>query len=207
MASKNLKEIVYETVLEDIYASKYVANEIITEASLIKRFGYSKSPIREALQMLSKEGILKNIPRCGYQVIPLTAKDVEEIQEFRIILETGMIRSGLSHMDSAYFSTLKDLALLCAKKTNSVFEHWVYNTDFHVALISATGNAYACEALRGSMNRLWRAYVQIHYGTWQNAVPLHDTKHHNDIIKALENKDIERAVKCLRDDLDDFGTN
>ena len=63
MSKKNLKEIVYDSVLNSIYSSEYRANEIITETSLIQKYGYSKSPIREALTALCHEGVLKNIPR------------------------------------------------------------------------------------------------------------------------------------------------
>ena len=52
MSKKNLKEIVYDSVLNSIYSSEYRANEIITETSLIQKYGYSKSPIREALTAL-----------------------------------------------------------------------------------------------------------------------------------------------------------
>ena len=92
MSKKNLKEIVYDSVLNSIYSSEYRANEIITETSLIQKYGYSKSPIREALTALCHEGVLKNIPRCGYQVIALTSEDVQKMLEYRMVLETGMLR-------------------------------------------------------------------------------------------------------------------
>ena len=77
MGRKNLKEIVYDSILESIYSSEFRPNEIITESGLIKKFGFSKSPVREALTALCHEGVLHNIPRCGYQVIAMTTEDVE----------------------------------------------------------------------------------------------------------------------------------
>ena len=81
MGRKNLKEIVYDSILESIYSSEFRPNEIITESGLIKKFGFSKSPVREALTALCHEGVLHNIPRCGYQVIAMTTEDVEQMME------------------------------------------------------------------------------------------------------------------------------
>ena len=36
-------------------------------------------------------------------------------------------------------------------------EHWIYNMDFHIALLSLGGNDYACAQLKSCMNMLWRA--------------------------------------------------
>ena len=103
MKTKNLKEQVYQAILESIYASEYLPDQILTESELIQRFGYSKSPIREALSALCHEGILRNIPRCGYQIVALTSEDIQNIQQYRLILESGMIRAGFSPYDRGLF--------------------------------------------------------------------------------------------------------
>ena len=99
MGRKNLKEIVYDSILESIYSSEFRPNEIITESGLIKKFGFStqRSTV-EALTALCHEGVLHNIPRCGYQVIAMTTEDVEQMMEYRRILETGMMRINMPHI-------------------------------------------------------------------------------------------------------------
>lgn len=115
MSKKNLKEIVYDSVLNSIYSSEYRANEIITETSLIQKYGYSKSPIREALTALCHEGVLKNIPRCGYQVIALTSEDVQKMLEYRMVLETGMLRLCFDTITENSFCILMSSLLSAAK--------------------------------------------------------------------------------------------
>ena len=138
MGRKNLKEIVYDSILESIYSSEFRPNEIITESGLIKKFGFSKSPVREALTALCHEGVLHNIPRCGYQVIAMTTEDVEQMMEYRRILETGMMRINMPHITDKHLKKLEELAVLCSKATEDVMEHWVYNVNFHLTLLQKT---------------------------------------------------------------------
>ena len=206
MTKKNLKETVYDSILESIYSSEYHANEIITESALIKKFGYSKSPIREALLALCQDGVLKNIPRCGYQVTSLDSENIRQIQEFRFILESGMIRLGIEHMTEKDFVNLEDLDELCNKETSDVMEHWMSNLNFHLALITPAGNPYACDQLRDAMMLLFRAYAQIHWNKQIDYSFLDDMKFHKKIISALRSGDQDLAIEYLRCDFEDFGT-
>lgn len=207
MTKKNLKETVYDSIMESIYSSEYHANEIITESSLIKKFGFSKSPIREALLALCQDGVLKNIPRCGYQVISLDTENIRQIQEYRFILESGMIEKGIDHMTDKDFEMLEQLNELCNKETSDVLEHWMHNLNFHVALITPAGNPYACEQLRDAMMLLFRAYAQIHWNKQIDYSFLNDMKYHEKIISALKSGNKKEAIEYLRYDFEDFGTS
>ena len=205
MRRKNLKEIVYDSILESIYSSEFRPNESITESGLIKKFGFSKSPVREALTALCHEGVLRNIPRCGYQIIAMTTEDVEQMMEYRRILETGMMRINMPHITDKDLKKLEELAVLCNKATEDVMEHWVYNVNFHLALASVTKNEYVTTQLNSCMSRLWRAYAQLHWNKWNYHLFPDDMKFHEQIIAALKRKDLEEAVTCLEKDLEDFG--
>ena len=205
MGRKNLKEIVYDSILESIYSSEFRPNEIITESGLIKKFGFSKSPVREALTALCHEGVLHNIPRCGYQVIAMTTEDVEQMMEYRRILETGMMRINMAHITDTDLKKLKELAVLCSKETEDVMEHWVYNVNFHLTLASVTENEYVTAQLNSCLSRLWRAYAQLHWNKWNHYSIPADMKYHEQIIAALKRNDLEEAVACLEKDLEDFG--
>lgn len=88
----SLKNIVYQETLDGIIRGEYKANQVINEQELVEKFGFSKSPVREALVSLCNEGVLRNIPRYGYEVVRLTRQDVDEMLAFRYILESGMLK-------------------------------------------------------------------------------------------------------------------
>ena len=69
---RSLKESIYDKILESILNYEFKPNQILTEKDLVQRYGCSKSPVREALISLCTDSVLRNIPRCGYEVIRLT---------------------------------------------------------------------------------------------------------------------------------------
>lgn len=207
MEKKSLKETVYDSILESIYSSEYHSNEIITESTLIKKFGVSKSPVREALLALCQDGVLKNIPRCGYQVVSLDREDIRQIQEYRFILESTLIEKGINRMTEDDFTKLEQLDELCNKETPDVLEHWMHNLNFHVALIAPAGNPYACKQLHEAMMLLFRAYAQIHWNKHSDYSFLNDMKYHKKIISALRSGNKEKAIESLEKDFEDFGTS
>ena len=88
----SLKAEIYEAVLSDIIQGIYKQNEIITEKQLIAKYGVSKSPIRDALIELCKEGVLISHPRYGYEVVRINEKEILDVVDFRILIETGCFR-------------------------------------------------------------------------------------------------------------------
>ena len=76
MQKETLKERVYRGIYEAVTNGEYRPNDILTENQMIEKFGVSKSPVREALVELCKDGVLINIPRMGYQVRAVTLKEI-----------------------------------------------------------------------------------------------------------------------------------
>ena len=92
-----LKDQIYENILNEIIDGNYRQNDIITERELIEKYGVSKSPIREALVELCNEKILESRPRMGYQICPISIKEISDIVELRIIWRLRHWRK-LSHI-------------------------------------------------------------------------------------------------------------
>lgn len=200
----SLKSIVYQKTLDGIISGEYKAGQILNEQELIEKFGFSKSPIREALIALCNEGVLRSIPRYGYEVIRLTSRDVEDILRYRLILEQGLLREGGQNMTEEYFKELEQLNTLCNASENDMWVHWEHNTNFHLALVSCSRNQYAAAQLKKSMDILKRAYAQFYWDKWNDHFDPFDMKYHQDIIACLKNGDIEGAAEKLELDFKDF---
>ncbi|MBR2596770.1 MAG: GntR family transcriptional regulator, partial [Solobacterium sp.] len=82
--NKNLKQYVYNAILEDIFELRLKPGDILNEKALVERFGCSKSPVREALLTLCNERVLRSMPRYGYEVVRLSSQDVRELMELRM---------------------------------------------------------------------------------------------------------------------------
>lgn len=94
MKKKYLKDIVYDAIMEDIYAGVHKPGDILNEGTLVAKYRCSKSPVREALIALCENHVLRNIPRYGYEVTRLTMDDIREMLEFRYCLEGGALLTG-----------------------------------------------------------------------------------------------------------------
>lgn len=206
MKTKNssLKSIVYHETLDGIIRGEYKAGQIINEKELVEKFGYSKSPVREALIALCNDDILRNIPRYGYEVVRLSSEEANEIMQFRFILEGSLLKECYKDITEDQLQELAQIDELCNQSAENMWVHWEHNTKFHLKLVSYTKNKYAYQQLQKSMDRLKRAYAQFYWDKWDASYNPSDMRYHADILSCIRKKDIDGAIKYLELDLQDF---
>lgn len=200
----SLKSLVYQETLDGIISGAYKANQIINEKELVQKFGVSKSPVREALIALCNEGVLRNIPRYGYEVVRLTTRDVREMLRFRLILESGLLTESCSRFTPGQLEELYHLDDLCNASVADMWVHWEHNTRFHLALAAVSGNSYACQQLQKNMDILKRAYAQFYWDKWDAEYNPVDMRYHRDLLACIESRDLDGALRNLELDLQDF---
>ncbi len=206
--SKNtsLKEMIHNEVFQSIIKGEYSANDIISEKMLVEKYEVSKSPVREALVELCNEGILRSMPRYGYSVVQLTSNDIENILNYRLILEGGSLRDCIHNITESQLEILEKIDEDCTSYESSCdfFIHWSHNMDFHLKLISFCGNEFSYNMLKKSLDTLTRAYAQFYWNRWNNIEIPTDTKYHAKIIDCLRKNDLEGAIHFLKEDISDF---
>ena len=201
--TETLKEKVYNQILEDIVQGQFKAGQILTEQELVGRYAVSKSPVREALTVLSSEGILTNIPRYGYEVYSFTLERVANIMEFRSVLEDHLLCRTAQTIQPQDIAQLR--ALIRQEEPGcGVWEHWQINENFHLALAALARNEYCYQELQRSMRLLKLAYAQFYWSQWNRAALPNDLKNHSSILDGLEQGNLSAARICLKNDLADF---
>lgn len=90
-----------------IFNGTFKPGERINETQLAKSFGVSRSPIREAMRLLEKDGLLKADDRNGFSITSLTAKDVDEIYKIRIPLEQLAVELVIDEADEEELTILE----------------------------------------------------------------------------------------------------
>lgn len=204
---KTLKEKVYSLIFDSIIKGKYPQGTILREKALTEKYKVSKSPVREALVELCNEGVLKSLPRYGYEVVRLTKQDIEDILDFRIIVEGGALRKSISDIGTEQTDQLEEIDKLCIseKARDDFWTHWEYNKEFHLKLMSFYSNEFAYNSLKRAMDTLTMAYAQHYWNKWDNISFPRDTKAHIKIIRCIKKKDLEGAIHFLKEDIEDFG--
>ena len=117
--------------------------EPLREVSLAAGFGVARSTVREALQVLAGEGLVTRYPNRGVVVTELTPRDIADIFEARLVLESAGVRAGAAGADlapvAAALTTYSRAAR--ADDAGSSVEATHAHLEFHASLVALLGNA------------------------------------------------------------------
>ncbi|MDX6536904.1 MAG: hypothetical protein QOD37_1245 [Gaiellales bacterium] len=91
---------VADALREEIERGVAVPGDRLVEMQVARRFGVSQAPVREALRMLEREGLVDHRPRRGVYVRLISAVDIEEIYSLRVAIEGLSARRAVQHMTS-----------------------------------------------------------------------------------------------------------
>jgi DNA-binding GntR family transcriptional regulator len=132
----SLKEQVYEALRREITDGSLLPGDLLKERELADLYGVSKTPVREALSLLEQENLVKAIPRAGYMVTQLTLRDVQEVHQLRVTLESMSARLAAENITN---EELEELEAMTA--TSDPQEALLFNHRFHSAIARASGNS------------------------------------------------------------------
>lgn len=99
VAPQQLKDVVYERLREALIDLTFKPGEPLREAALVERLGVSKTPIREALVRLERDGLVETAPYRGARARGYTEDDLRELFEVRELIECECIRRAARQSD------------------------------------------------------------------------------------------------------------
>lgn len=200
----SLKDLVYQGIIEQICSGKLTPDAIVTESQLIETYGVSKSPVREALIQLCAEGVLKSMPRYGYQVIQVSQKTIHDLTELRLYLELGSLPKALDNMteEKLVMFREKNEQRHLDPENRTVWTAWNNNLDFHLRLLDCAGNSQVTAVIQRAMATCRRAYAQAFLTQREAIAPIHSVSQHDIIVSALEQHDLFSAHEALKKDIE-----
>lgn len=156
-----------------------------TEGRLAELLGFAKAPIREALARLVQEGLIRSIPRHGYEVCPVTVGDAKDLFELRLAVEPLATELAAGQIDQAALRRLEDL---CETAYDAV-DLWEYterHRELHLIVIRACGNRKLSDVVTRVLDESERLIFMglLHQG-WERQ--LGDS--HGDLVRALARGD------------------
>ncbi len=157
-----LNEVAYNRLRSDIITCRLAPGQRLTEKQLAADLGFSLAPLRDALIRLDHEGLIRTVPRKGYQVAPLTPKSIDDLFVVWTIVGPELIRLGISQASEeqivaarAAFEEL-DRVAQTEGGAPAIRDIDVVNGTFEI-LAEATGNDYLISLfhrLMGDMSRI-----------------------------------------------------
>ncbi|WP_430794448.1 GntR family transcriptional regulator [Bacillus cereus] len=189
-----------------IIAGKIENGTILSENKLAADFSVSRSPVREALKVLASENIIR-LERMGAVVIGLTEKEIEEIYDVRLLIET-FIFERLVKMDTN--ELVKELnkiieMMKIAIKYHDADEFSYQDILFHETIIRTIHHSHILmmwNNLKPVMESLillsMRTRCKEKYEDFERII-----KNHELYIKAIESKDRALMIEALHQNFDD----
>jgi len=141
---KNLADSVYEELRSELFDFRLLPGDRFTEVEVAERTGTSRTPVRQALYRLHREGFLDVRSRSGWEVKPLNFAQLDALYELRILLEQAAVRRLAALTPERRDAALKPLEarwLVSAKKrSGDAAEVSAWDENFHCSLVAAGGN-------------------------------------------------------------------
>ena len=133
--------VAYERIKRDIFDFRLLPGDRFSEPEIAERFGMSRTPVREALLRLEREGYVTVAQRSGWQVRPLDFKAFDEFYDVRLILESAAIRRVCELDPQPPLTALRE-AWLAPRNQWLSDPRAVSGLDeaFHATLVAAAGN-------------------------------------------------------------------
>ena len=134
-------QVAYERIKSDIFDFRLLPGDRFSEPGTAERFGMSRTPVREALLRLEREGYVSVEQRSGWQVRPLDFKAFDEFYDVRLILESAAIRRVCELDPQPPLTSLREAWLAPRYQWRSE-PRTVSELDeaFHATLVAAVGN-------------------------------------------------------------------
>lgn len=190
---ESLTRQAYRVIRDQILSGKLDLRQRLTEEYFASTFNISKSPVREALNQLEAEDLVKIEPRRGAFVIDFSVQDVQEIYELREILESAVVHSV--ELDAKTLARLREAADR-AEEYRAKGEKINYvraDAAFHFLLAQASGNS----RLRKAVERIHNQAIILRHRTYEQSSEL-SLKQHREILELLEaGKREEAAAKMV----------
>lgn len=144
-ASPSLAEQVYAHVKNELFELALLPGDAFAEADIVAVTGVSRTPVRQALQRLAREGFVQVTSRSGWRVRPFDFERLEQLYDLRIVLELAAVSRLCKQPEleqSAVMAQWVETWGVAAQARLPVGrEAALLDEAFHCALVEATGNA------------------------------------------------------------------
>lgn len=195
--ANTIRDQVYQLLKDEICEGVYEPGYWLQEKELSQRLKVSRSPVREALLQLSRDGLVQNIPNKGVFVREFSIRDIEDVFDLRIMMESFAILHTSPELSNREKETLLEL-LGHIDRTHATGDRKAYiaaDIRFHHYLIELCGNQFLVKAYSDiySMIKQFCIYSLIDLARFNNSMT-----EHRQIVHSLVTGRIEEAEKYNR---------
>ncbi|MEA4848078.1 MAG: GntR family transcriptional regulator [Clostridiaceae bacterium] len=211
MIQKTSTYNVYKVIKEKILNCQYEPGQYMSEKEIVEELRTSRTPVREALNILSGQGLIEIIPNKGIQISPLSLKRMKEIYELRRLIEPIAVREALRYINSKdleYLSNMDENLSSCYERED-ITEVFRWGKDIHLYIAKLSKNDILYRIVKLLREESFRGYIYylkkyLDNCTGENRRAAEETLSsiHNKLVNALKEGDEEKAANAIVEDID-----
>ncbi len=197
-----LSKLVARELRERIWSGVLAPGQRLIEVNIASEFAISRGSLREAMQMLEREGLVESVPRHGTFVRDLTVEDLREISEVRLMLETFAFLRAARVTTSADLVALRQIVVDMEEAGERGDWEKLQSADlqFHRSVVALSANRRVIEyysAIQGQI-RLLFTHLPIEYPDLQQLIA-----EHRELLAALKQRDEAAVLEAITAHLKD----
>ena len=198
---RSLAEVAYAHLVRKITRLEIEPGAVLVEKELMAEFGIGRTPLREAMQRLAIERLVNHQPNRGMFASEITAASVQQIYEFRAMLDAQAAGLAAQRATAAQIEELRRLHLVLVKATDDLDIDRYVEADrmFYRVLGEAAHNAWLADSLPRIFNlhlRLW-FFISRRIGSWERIARAHEIMT-RDVVAALSWRDVAKAQQAMQ---------
>lgn len=192
-AERSLGDRVLSRIRADILLMELAPGEVIAERALERSYGASRTPIREALAQLVRDGLIVRTAR-GHAVAPFDLQELDESFEYRELIEDAAIRLACARARPADLDAIQEA--IDRGLTDFTPDGWSeIGLDVHVRLAELSGNRFLRDAVQDVITRTMRVRWLVANSAEAREVAYRE---HSEIVRLVRAGDAEAAAAALR---------
>ena len=194
---RSLADRVHDQLKGELFDFQLMPGDRLSENDLAARVGASRTPVREALFRLQREGYVETLSKGGWQVRPFDFDYFEELYDVRIVLENAAVRR-IGEMDSApaTLDALRKTWLVPdSERETDATTVWQLDEAFHAGLVAAAGNSEMARIHQDVTERI-RIVRRLDFTQPERVTATYDE--HAEILDTLGRRRIDQTQRLLK---------
>ena len=196
---RSLGDHVFENLRQAIIRGDVAPGDRLVESRIAEVLDISRTPVREAIHKLEREGLLRKLPHGGFTVVHLSREDIEETFGIRCLLESYAARlAALNHREEDLLPLEEKIREFQACLAKGRLEELPrINTEFHnlfYALSQSPKLIKLINDLRDQIFRFRRILLKMDTRT--------SNEDHRNMLEAIRQRDVDRVEKLVKEHIE-----
>ncbi len=189
------KQEIYRELFNRVVRNQYQQGDWLREDVLAEEFGVSRTPVREALFLLSQDGLADSIARRGFRSRGFTVDDLEEAYEIRRVLELLALERAVQTFSIQNLQVIRS-RIQALSGSDDALEHACIDSDLHQLIVDAA-KAPRLKIIMNGLYRIMRSFRELEFEN--SGIRNAAITEHIELIDAMVTRDGKKAAAVLDD--------